>query len=172
MAATYTLAVQGTAFANLKSMASLFNGAGSGAILKVKRVILLNNQTAAVTGVLALLELRRTNADTGGTTVAPTKHDTASANLPAAVRAGTGATVTNTADIPFRRMVWSNDEPTASTLSNDELECIPALMTIFDAATGDPDIEPIVLREGQGLTLTNTTNTVVGIMDAIFEFTT
>lgn len=172
MAATYTLAVQGTAFANGKSMTSLFNGVGSGVVLKVKKVIPLNNQVAAVTGVLCLLELRRTSADTGGTTVAATKHDTLSANLPAAVRSGTGATVTNTADVPFRRVMWSNDEPAVSSLTNDEIECLPALTAIFDASTGDPDVEPIVLREGQGLTLTNTTNTVVGIMDVIFEFTT
>jgi hypothetical protein len=172
MAATYTLAVQGTAFALNKSLASIFNGAGSGVVLKIKRVWPLNNQTAAVTGVLALLELRRTSADSGGVTVAPTKHDTASANLPAAVRAGTGATVTNTADIPFRRVTWSNDEPAVSSLTNDEIECLPALTCIFDAATGDPDVEPIVLREGQGLTLTNTTNTSVGVIDVIIEFTT
>jgi hypothetical protein len=153
-------------------MASLFNGGGSGVVLKVKKVIPLNNQTAAVTGVLCLLELRRTNADSGGTAVAATKHDTASVNLPAAIRSSTGATVTPTTDVPFRRVMWSNDEPVLSSLTNDEIECLPALTVIFDASTGDPDVEPIVLREGQGLTLTNTTNSVVGNMDVIFEFTT
>jgi hypothetical protein len=171
MAATYTLAVQGTAFALNKSLASIFNGLGSGVVIKIKRIWPLNNQTIAVTGVLALLELRRTSADSGGTAVAPTKHDTASVTLPAAVRAGTGATVTPTADVPFRRVMWSNDEPLVSTLSNDEIECLPALTCIFDAATGDPDVEPIVLRPGEGITLTNTTNTAVGVIDVLIEFT-
>jgi hypothetical protein len=166
MAATYTLAVQGTAYALNKSLAALMNAAGSTVVLRVKRVWVLNNQTAAVTGVLALLELRRISASTGGTVSAPVKHDSASATLPAQVVGATGATVTNTADVSY-----SNDEPAVSSLTNDELQCLPALACIFDAATGDPDVEAITLRAGEGVTVTNTTNTAVGVVDVVIEFT-
>lgn len=171
MAATFTLNGIGLTFANGKHMLSLFNGVGSGRVIRVKRVVLLNNQTAAVTGVLTTFSLRRTSAQSGGTSVVPTKHDTASASLPGTITAATGATVTNTADVPFRNFMWSNDEPAAASASNDELECLVPLNTVFDAATGDTDIEPITLRPGEGLTLHHTGTTAVGVVDIAFEFT-
>lgn len=171
MAATFTLAAIGVTFGNAKFMASLFNGSGSGRVLRVKRVWCLNNQTSAVTGVLTTFSLRRTSAQSAGTSVTPTKHDTSSSNLPAQVLAATGATVTNTSDAALRTWVWSNDEPAASTGTNDEFECLVPLNCVWDSATGDTDIEPIVLREGQGVTVQHTGASAVGVADIFIEFT-
>lgn len=170
MAATHTLAGIGVTFANGKHMLSLFNGAGSGRVLRLYRVWILNNQTAAVTGVLTTLNLRKSSAQSGGTAITPVKHDTASSNLPAQVLAAAGATVTNTADLPFRSLVWSNDEPSVSSGSSDELECMVPLNLIWDS-TGDSNIEPITLREGQGVTLHHSGTSAVGLCDVFFEFT-
>jgi len=170
MAATFTLAAVGATFANGKHMASLFNGSGSGRVLRVYRVWLLNNQVASVTGVLTTLALRRTSAQSGGTSITPTKHDTASTSLPAQVLSATGATVTNTGDVQLRTIVWSNDEPVAGGASSDELKCLAPLNCIWDS-TGDSNIEPITLREGQGVTLHHSGTTAVGLCDVFFEFT-
>lgn len=170
MAQTYRALITGTAFASNKSMASLFNGVGSGRVVRVKRVWQLNNQTAAVTGVLTTMELRRTSASTGGVAGAVVKMDTASETLPAQITFASGSTDTLTGDPAFMRYMWSNDEPAAGTLSNDETECIPALATVFDS-TGDVDIEPIVLRAGEGLSVRHTGSSAVGIADVIVEFT-
>jgi hypothetical protein len=139
-------------------------------VLRVYRVWLLNNQVSAVTGVLTTLALRRTSAQSGGTSITPTKHDTASTSLPAQVLSATGATVTNTGDVQLRTIVWSNDEPVAGGASSDELECLAPLNCIWDS-TGDSNIEPIVLREGQGATLHHSGTTAVGLCDVFFEFT-
>jgi hypothetical protein len=171
MAATFTLAGVGVAFGNAKHMLSLFNGAGSGRVLRVKRIWVLNNQVAGVTGVLTTWAVRRTSAQSAGTSIAPTKHDTASSNLPAQVLAATGATVTNTGDVQVRTFVWSNDEPAASSGTNDEFQCLIPLNCVFDAATGDTDIEPLTLREGQGLTVQHTGSSTVGVADIFIEFT-
>lgn len=170
MAATFTLAAIGATFANGKHMCSLFNGVGSGRVLRLYRVWILNNQTAAVTGVLTTLGLRRTSAQSGGTVITPTKHDSASSNLPAQVLAATGATVTNTSAVEYRRFMWSNDEPAAATGSSDELECFVPLNNIWDS-TGDANVEPITLREGEGVTLHHSGTTAVGLCDIFFEFT-
>lgn len=167
---TFTLAAIGATFGNAKHMASLFNGAGSGRVLRVYRVWILNNQTTAVTGVLTAFSLRRTISQSGGTALTPTKHDTANSNLPAQVLAATGATVTNESSSDLRRFMWSNDEPAVSAASSDELECLVPLNCIWDS-TGDDRIEPIVLREGQGLTLQHTGTSTVGLCDIFFEFT-
>ncbi len=171
MAQTYTASFLGVAFGNNKSMGAIFNGAGSGRIVRVKRVWLLNNQTAGVTGVLTTFTLRRSSAQSAGTAVTPTKHDTTSENMPAQVAVATGGTVTLTGDVAFRQLVWSNDEPAASSGTSDEFETLVPLNCIFDAATGDADIEPIVLREGQGLDVRHSGSSTVGVCDIFIEFT-
>jgi hypothetical protein len=171
MAQTYTAGFLAVAFGNNKSMAAILNGSGSGRIVRIKRVWVLNNQTSAVTGVLTSWSLKRSSAQSGGTAVTPTKHDTASEALPGAVLVATGATVTQTADVSLRQWVWSNDEPAAGTGTSDEFECLVPLNCVWDSATGDADIEPIVLREGQGLDVRHLGTTTVGVADIFIEFT-
>lgn len=170
MAATYTLAGIGVTFGNGKHMLSLFNGVGSGKILRVYRAWMLNNQTSAVTGVLTTMALRRTSAQSGGTAITATKHDTTSAAIPAQVLSAAGATVTNTGDVQLRTWVWSNDEPSASSATSDELECLIPLNLVWDS-TGSTDLEPIVLREGEGVTMHHSGTTAVGVADFFLEFT-
>lgn len=170
MTATFTLSGIGVTFGNAKHMLSIFNGSGSGRVLRVKRIWMLNNQTAAVVGVLTTMAIRRTSAQSGGTAITPTKHDTANSSLPAQVLAAAGATVTNTADVEFRKWMWSNDEPAASSAVSDELECLVPLNCVWDS-TGDADIEPIVLREGQGLTVQHVGTSALGLADIFMELT-
>ncbi len=170
MAATFTSFVSGTAFASNKSMSTCFNGAGSGRVIRTARVILLNNQTVAVTGVLTTIELRRNSASTGGTAATVTKHDTTSTSLPGSVTNTTGATDTLLADI-FRRVMWSNDEPAVSSAVNDELECIVPLNEIWNSAINDAAIEHITSRPGEGVVVRHTGSTAVGVLDVIQEFT-
>lgn len=171
MAQTYTLSGQAVAFGNAKHMLSIFNGVGSGRIVRVYKVIVLNNQTAAVTGVLTTFGLRRTSAQSAGTSITPTKHDSASESMPAQVLTASGATVTNTADVQYRTWVWSNDEPAASSGTSDEFECLVPLNIVWDSSTGAGTLEPIVLREGQGLTVQHSGSSVVGVVDIFIEYT-
>lgn len=171
MAQTYRAIAVGATFASNKSMLTLFNGSGSGRIIRVKRIWQLNNQTAGVTGVLTTLEVRRISASSGGTAITPVKMDTTNEAMPAQVACATGPTDSLTGDNALMRYMWSNDEPAAGALTNDEVEVLPALAIVFDAATGDADIQPIVLREGEGVCLRHTGSTTVGICDVVFEFT-
>jgi hypothetical protein len=171
MAQTYTLGGIGVTFGNGKHMLSVFNGSGSGRIIRVKRIWVLNNQTAGVTGVLTTFAIRRTSAQSAGTSITPTKHDTSSETAPAQCLFATGATVTNTGDVELRRFMWSNDEPTASTGTSDEFECLVPLVCVWDSATGDTAIEPITLREGQGCTVQHTGTSTVGVCDIFIEYT-
>lgn len=171
MAATFTAAFLGVTFGNNKSMAGVFNGSGSGVILRVKRVWILNNQTSAVTGVLTTFSMRRSTAQSSGTSVTPVKHDTSSSNLPAQVLVAHGATVTSATADTLRNWVWSNDEPAASAGTSDEFECLVPLNCVWDAATGDADIEPLVLREGYGVDIRHSGSSTVGVCDVFIEFT-
>ncbi|MGD0201343.1 MAG: hypothetical protein ABSD27_11395 [Bryobacteraceae bacterium] len=109
---TYTVAATGVAFASGKLMLAIFNPAASGKVVKVWRVWIINNQTAAVTGVLIWFELRRSTAQSSGTALTPIKHDSNNPALNATV--ATGATVTDMASGLLRQIFWSNDEPAVS----------------------------------------------------------
>jgi hypothetical protein len=163
MAQTYTIAAVGVGFALNKCMLGVFNGAGSGRIVRIYRVWTLNNGTAAVTGVMTNFEMRRTSAGAGGSAIT-------SEAFPAQIIVSTNQTVTTT-DL-FRRTTWSNDEATGNAAcSMDELETLPPLNCIWDVGYGDTNVEPIVLREGYGLAVINTGNTAVGTVDVFFEVT-
>lgn len=166
----YTIASPGTNFNTNKTMIGVFNGAGSGRVVRLYRAWLLNNQTTAVTGVNVLLELRGLTTGSGGTSIIPTKHDTEDEALPSQVITATN--MTTTTSTLFRRCYWSSDEPVAAgPNSNDEIQTIPYMNIIWDSywSYNNSTVQPIVLRAGEGIALICTTVTTVGVVDAFFE---
>lgn len=169
MAQTYTAGYSGITFAANKSMLSIFNGSGSGRIVRVYRAWVLNNQTSAVTGVLTTFRIERTSSQSGGTSITAVKHDTTNENLPAQVVIATGATIT--ASGTLRTFIWSNDEAAVGTGTWDEFETLIPLCCVWDAGYGDSNVQPITLREGEGFSITHTGSTTVGNCDIFIEFT-
>lgn len=172
MTATWVLIGRDIAWsASAKYMLSIFNGVGSGKIVRVYRIWVLNNQSVAVTGVFPVYDIRRITAQSGVTAVAPVPYDTASTAIPAQITCGTVGTITMT-DV-FRRFVFSSDEPrTNAALSQDEIEAIPALSLIWDAGYGDSNVESIVCREGYGVVIYCAgIASAAGIVDILIEFT-
>lgn len=171
MAKTYTAAALGVAFASNKSLLGIYNAHAS-RVVKIYRVWTLNNQTAAVTGVLTTMTLRKLSNLTSGTAVTPTQHDTANTSVDlTSITCVTNGTATNTADIAFRQWAWSSDEPVVSAATSDELQCIVPLMCIWDSSTGNSAIEPIVLNQNEGISVTQPGANAAGLVDVFIEFT-
>ena len=152
-------------FANNKHMMSLFNASGSGVFLNIQKLFLINNQLAAVTGVALRLNVARlTSEHTSGTGITPVSCDTNNAALPAQVTVKTNATATaSTLLFPI-------------TLNNDEIGATMAfpgaqLLAGFNWFPEGNEIQPYRLREGQGLTIQNITNTAVGSFSFLMVFT-
>lgn len=170
MAQTYTLSATSTILTANRSLLAVFNASGSGRVVRVYRVWILNNQFISIAGVIGFLELRRITAASGGQTFPPKKHVSSSENFPAQVTTGTGMAVT-TSDL-FLRRLWISDEAVASASATDvdAMELKYPLNIIWDTGYNDTNIEPIVCREGQGLSLQNITSTV-GQADVFMEVT-
>ena len=168
MAKTFTAYYSGVAFAATKNMAAVLNGHAT-EIIKIKRVGLLNSQTAAVTGVLCSMELRKyTGATlTAPTAVTPTKHDSNDAN-PTTATYGHAGTIGGTG-VALRRIFWSSDEAAISTATSDELETYVPLNIIYDAY-GDTEIKPITLRQNEMIMVYNVSG-AAGLLDVWIEFT-
>lgn len=173
MAQTFEASFLGVTFAANKPMAAILNAAaGVGEIIRIRKIILNNFQTVAVTGVACTMELRYYSANptiTAPAAVTPTSRDSAN-TAPAALTTASGTGITGgTLGGTLRRIFWSSDEPAISVASNDELECILPLNEIY-AWIPHSDIQPITLNNGQGLILFNTAG-AAGIVDIYVEFT-
>ena len=169
MANSWTLNVQGNVFAVSKNMWGILNGGAR--VLRVARIGLLNNQTAGVTGVAALMEIRKNSATTTWTptAVAPVAHDSANSAL-VSVSAGHTGTIAGGTSTTLRRIFWSSDEPSISTATSDELECFVPLNIIWDAGYGDVDVQKLTVRTGEAVSIFNTVG-AVGLVDVWGEFT-
>lgn len=171
MAQTFTAYYPAVAFAANKNMAGIINGHAS-EILKIRRIGLLNTQTAAVTGVICQLEVRLytgTPSLAGNTGVTPTSHDSTN-SAPTTATYGHAGTVAGTLAGTFRRVFWSSDEPAISTATSDELECFVPFNIIFDAGYGDTNVQPLTLRQNEMVLVFNTTG-AAGTLDTWIEFT-
>lgn len=161
MANTWTARTAGAvAFASNKSMIAVVNLASSGLVARVYRIWALNNQTGAVTGVITpVIVSRVTTAQTTAAgitataTITPVAHDTNNSSITDKVACYTGATTNMTvvANSTYRQILLTNDEPATTVLTPDEFWCFPLIAEIFTTGYKDSNVEPIVLRAGEGL---------------------
>ncbi len=171
MAETFTAYYSGIAFAATKNMAAILNGHAS-EILKIRRVGLLNAQTAAVTGVQCAIEFRAFQGGSPGltppTTITPTPHDSTN-TAPTTATYGHAGTIAGT-PLTLRRIFWSSDEAAITGNTQDEFETFVPLNIIWDAGYGDANVQPLTLRQDQMAMVYNVSG-AAGLLDTWIEFT-
>lgn len=169
MANTWTAYYPGVTFAVNKNMAAILNGSAT-RLIKIRRVGTLNYQTAAVTGVLCMLDCRiYTGAGLGTpTAVTPVPHDSTNSAL-SGLTAGYAGTPSGTPSVLIRNL-WSSDEPAAGGATSDEWELIPVFNQIWSAGYGDSRVQSLALRENEMFCVYNTVG-AAGLIDIWIEFT-
>lgn len=154
-APTYMAWANDVAPAASKHMLTIFNAVASGVVVEIYdlRAILL--QIAAVTGVTLRWDILKCSASSAGTALTPEKYDSGAAALPAGVTVRTNGTVT--AGARLGAVIMSGEEITtaqAPMVRAEGQDLLPQLK--------NPKAKPIVLREGEGLTVQNITSSTVG----------
>jgi hypothetical protein len=170
MAQTFTAYNSGVAFAATKIMGGILNGHAT-EILKIRRVGLLNGQTAGVTGVLCNLEMRYmtgSGAWAAPTADAITSHDSTN-TAPTTYTHGNGGTTPTGTPTTTRRTNWSSDEAAVTSATSDELECFVPLNILYDWQPHS-DIQPYTLRQNQIAYVWNISG-AAGLLDTWIEFT-
>lgn len=155
MGATYTLFTAAVANAAAKNLLTIHNATGSAKVVYLRRLYVANAQTGTVSGGMGLMMLGRfTGTYTGGTvlTTSLITMDTTNAALPAQITATTNSTGITIADL-FRRITICTDEYAVSDATGDVLTLIPKFSTIWDSGYTDSNVQPITLRENEGITL-------------------
>jgi len=153
------------AFAANKHFLSIFNVAGSGKVVRLKKIFVVNLQIGAVTGVLFQFDFRRTTAQSAGSAITAISMDTQDA-VPAqsVVAIAAGATITNSS-LLFSQ-IFSNEENVAAQTNN-----APMTQAGISWLPEGTEIKELVLRPGEGLTVQNITATTVGSYGVLFVFT-
>ena len=179
MANTWTARTAGTvAFASNKSMIAVVNLASSGVVVRVYRIWALNNQTAVVTGVSTPIQVQRvttaqtTEAGITGTVITPVAHDTNNTALTNKVACYTNATTNmSTTTSIYRQVILTADEPATTVFTPDEWWEFPMICEIFNAGYKDSNLEPIVLRPGEGLEVRQPGSNATGVFQFNMLFT-
>lgn len=170
MAETYTGYAPGVTFDVGKSFLGVFNGSGSGKVIRVYRLWMINNQTGAIAGEHTAFEIWTVSAFSGGSNATVVKHDSTNAAVNANVLVQYGAS-SFTEVTKLRRFPWYNDESGSSGIGPDDWECFPVCCLIGKWGYGSTTRSPLVLREGQGVHLKHAGVMAVGNADVMVEFT-
>lgn len=139
----------------------LFNGAGSGKTVRVKRLFLQHNM-AAITGVGHLFDVDLTSAvGTGGTAVTGRPADPANAAIPAQITCRHAATGGATKDFTLFGVAVDPEETRPGA----------ALMAMINWVPEGPSIQEIVLPEGDGVRMIQITASTVGVWGVLLVVT-
>lgn len=163
---TYYALADTVAFANGKSHISLFNDAGSGVVVAIKKLFPINLQISAVTGTTLRMDIRRTTSTvhSAGTLITPASCDTSNPALPAGVTVRTGATVTDST-LLYPLMIQTDEIAAANTgVSN-------ILTAVSNWQPEGAEIQETRLRPGQGYNVRQNTNGTIGSYAWLIVFT-
>lgn len=167
---TFEVAVYSATLAAGRHLLSLWNATGGASALRVHSLSLVNVQTASVAGQVAQFGLLRATSATphsGGTDISGEASPSAGGTQPrdsaspkgAWWSARTGSTVSGVSPVALKRLFWSTDEWGTGTLdveANDH--AIQTALPVW--GKGGDSCAPIILRQGEGLTVRCVSGTV------------
>jgi hypothetical protein len=162
---TYTVVADAATFTLNKHHITIVNAAGSGKIVSVKKMFLINNQLAVVTGVACRFDLKRVSAASGGTVISPVPCDSLNDAIPAAITVRTGATSVTEGALLFP-LIIANDEAGATQAFPSSV-----LLAMFNIMPEGVEMQETRLRPGEGLTAKQITSTTVGSASWLIVFT-
>ena len=154
---SYSLRAPAVANANDRNMLAINNATGSGKLIKIYRIWCYNDGTSAVTGGTSGFLLGRISGiSSGGTALNFLPHSSAVTASSATPFTGISAvyhsaTITASIGTELRRIFRSSDELAAGSGTMEEIQLLPAFSVIWDTGYADSNVEPLVLRENQGL---------------------
>lgn len=162
---TYYALADAVTFAQNKHVISICNESGSGKVVAVKKLFMINTQLASVTGVAVRADLKKITAHSGGSSITPQSCDSTNAAVPAQITVRSAASSVTEGAIMFP-LTFTNDEAGAT-------QAFPStqLMAGLNWVPEGVEIQEMRLREGEGITIKIITNSTVGQFAWLIVFT-
>jgi len=165
---TFSAVIELAAIGNNKSMFSIVNAVGSGVVVKIREIKLINSQTAPISGIVGIFRTLRISNHSAGTNITPVTFDTAD-SLNVNVTIKTNSTVSGEGSTALSVARFSTDDWGSG--ASDVESTDHALQTLIPLYSDKPGSKPVTIREGEGLTIKQTFNSSVGTFDIIVIFT-
>ena len=162
---TYYALADAVTCAQNKQVISILNDTGSGKVVALKKLFIINTQLSTVTGVAIRSDVKRATAHSGGSTVTPVSADSANATLPAQITVRSAATSVTESTLLFP-LTYTNDE-VGATQAFPTAQLMAGLNWFPEGA----EVQEVSLREGEGLTIKQITNSSVGQFAWLIVFT-
>ena len=162
---TYYALADAVTFALNKQVISICNETGSGKVVAIKKLFMINTQLSSVTGVAVRADVKKITAHSGGTSITAQSCDSTNAAIPAQITTRTAATSVTEGALMFP-LTFTNDEAGAT-------QAFPStqLMAGLNWVPEGVEIQEIRLREGEGITVKIITSTTVGQFAWLLVFT-
>ena len=162
---TYYALADAVTCAQNKQVISILNDTGSGKVVALKKLFIINTQLSTVTGVALRSDVKRATAHSGGTVVTPASADSANPAIPAQITVRTAATSVTESTLLFP-LTYTNDE-VGATQAFPTAQLMAGLNWFPEGA----EVQEVRLREGEGLTIKQITNSTVGQFAWLIVFT-
>lgn len=162
---TYYALADAVTCAQNKQVISILNDTGSGKVVALKKLFIINTQLSTVTGVALRSDVKRATAHSGGTVVTPASADSANPAIPAQITVRTAATSVTESTLLFP-LTYTNDE-LGATQAFPTAQLMAGLNWFPEGA----EVQEVRLREGEGLTIKQITNSSVGQFAWLLVFT-
>jgi hypothetical protein len=162
---THTVVADATTYVLNKHHITLLNAAGSGKIVSVKKMFLINNQLTSVTGVACRFDLKRVSAASGGTIITPVSCDSLNDAIPAQITARTGASSVTEGSLMFPVIVATDETGATQAFPSS------VLLAMFNIMPEGLEMQETRLRPGEGLTAKQITSTTAGNASWLIVFT-
>ena len=162
---TYYALADAVTCAQNKQVISILNDTGSGKVVALKKLFIINTQLSNVTGVALRSDVKRATAHSGGTVVTPASADSANPAIPAQITVRTAATSVTESTLLFP-LTYTNDE-VGATQAFPTAQLMAGLNWFPEGA----EVQEVRLREGEGLTIKQITNSSVGQFAWLIVFT-
>jgi hypothetical protein len=155
-----------------KALLGIFNQPGSNQIIKIVRMILLNSQVTAVSGIGQIFEIYKTSSATGGIPLLVLKKNSNDPDILSNILVSSNMSFATSELI--MRFLWSTDEPLMFANSpQTSFQLIPELNSFLDnrVSFSQTELTPDTIREGEGIVLLgqNISNNI-GVIDIFLEF--
>lgn len=165
---TFIVDARNIQIGNGKSMLSIVNDSISSVVLKLRELYIINVQNTAVTGVISEFQLKRIANHSAGTLLNPVPYDT-NDSVSANVTARTGSTVTSESADILKRYLYSSDEWGVGAADVESFD--HSVQSFNNILKQYKYCKPITLRQNQGITIKQITNSTVGTFDIVLVFT-
>ena len=162
---TYYALADAVTCAQNKQVISILNDTGSGKVVALKKLFIINTQLSTVTGVALRSDVKRATAHSGGTVVTPASADSTNPAIPAQITVRTAATSVTESTLLFP-LTYTNDE-VGATQAFPSAQLMAGLNWFPEGA----EVQEVRLREGEGLTIKQITNSSVGQFAWLIVFT-